>query len=137
MGFFFDNKVVTVFNRFYDGKEHWYPTLLEGVDLVISQGANVSKSGMADADVAKLYVDDSDLPKRYLPPIEYGKQEHPEEYITFNSAKDFFVEGDATSQDTEVANFFDYMRKTYDNVFKVTTADRYEDILPHFEIGGK
>ena len=60
---FWDNKTVTLFNRFYDGtKECWYPTLL---------------------------------------------------------------------------NFFEYMRKQYDNIFKVASVARYEDVLPHFEVGGK
>ena len=40
---FWDNKTVTLFNRFYDGtKECWYPTLLSGVDLVVTKGINVT-----------------------------------------------------------------------------------------------
>ena len=57
--------------------------------------------------------------------------------MTFTEGKDFFVEGDATSQDTDKANFFEYMRKQYDNIFKVASVARYEDVLPHFEVGGK
>lgn len=34
-------------------------------------------------------------------------------------------------------NFFEYMRKQYDNIFKVASVARYEDVLPHFEVGGK
>lgn len=135
---FWDNKTVTLFNRFYDGtKECWYPTLLSGVDLVVTKGINVSQGNKADADTAKLYVDDAVLQKRYLAPLVYARQEHPEEYMTFTEGKDFFVEGDATSQDTDKANFFEYMRKQYDNIFKVTSVARYEDVLPHFEVGGK
>lgn len=135
---FWDNKTVTLFNRFYDGtKECWYPTLLSGVDLVVTKGINVSQGSTADADTAKLYVDDTVLQKRYLAPLVYARQEHPEEYMTFTDGKDFFVEGDATSQDTDKANFFEYMRKQYDNIFKVASVARYEDVLPHFEVGGK
>ena len=135
---FWDNKTVTLFNRFYDGtKECWYPTLLSGVDLVVTKGINVSQGNKADADTAKLYVDDVVLQKRYLAPLVYARQEHPEEYMTFTEGKDFFVEGDATSQDTDKANFFEYMRKQYDNIFKVASVARYEDVLPHFEVGGK
>ena len=66
---FWDNKTVTLFNRFYDGtKECWYPTLLSGVDLVVTKGINVSQGNKADADTAKLYVDDAVLQKRYLAP---------------------------------------------------------------------
>lgn len=135
---FWDNKTVTLFNRFYDGtKECWYPTLLSGVDLVVTKGINVSQGNTADADTAKLYVEDAVLQKRYLAPLVYARQEHPEEYMTFTEGKDFFVEGDATSQDTDKANFFEYMRKRYDNIFKVASVARYEDVLPHFEVGGK
>ena len=42
-----------------------------------------------------------------------------------------------SSQDTDKANFFEYMRKQYDNIFKVASVARYEDVLPHFEVGGK
>ena len=28
------------------------------------------------------------------------------------------------------------MSNSYDDVYKVTTVDKYEDILPHFEVGG-
>ena len=135
---FWDNKTVTLFNRFYDGtKECWYPTLLSGVDLVVTKGINVSQGNKADADTAKLYVDEAVLQKRYLAPLVYARQEQPEEYMTFTEGKDFFVEGDATSQDTDKANFFEYMRKQYDNIFKVASVARYEDVLPHFEVGGK
>ena len=50
---FFDNKTVTLFNRSFNAEteeETYYPTLLEGVDLVETKGANVSKSGMDSAD---------------------------------------------------------------------------------------
>ena len=135
---FWDNKTVTLFNRFYDGtKECWYPTLLSGVDLVVTNIINIKQGNKADADTAKLYVDDAVLQKRYLAPLVYARQEHPEEYMTFTEGKDYFVEGDATSQDTDKANFFEYMRKQYDNIFKVASVARYEDVLPHFEVGGK
>lgn len=57
---FFDNKTVTLFIRAFDPeteKEKYYPTLLEGVDLVETKGANVSKSGIDSADAVKLYID--------------------------------------------------------------------------------
>ena len=71
---FFDNKTVTLFNRAFDPEteeEKYYPTLLEGVDLVETKGANVSKSGMDSADAVKLYVDFGNIAKPYLPPKEW------------------------------------------------------------------
>ena len=64
---FFDNKKVTLFNRSFNAEteeETYYPTLLEGVDLVETKGANVSKSGMDSADAVKLYIDFAILPNR-------------------------------------------------------------------------
>ena len=115
---FFDNKTVTLFNRSYNGeteKETYYPTLLEGVDLVETKGANVSKSGMDSADAVKLFVDVGKMAKPYLPPKEWkelSEIELPEE------------------------GALEWVQDNYDDCYKVTTIDKYEDILPHFEIGG-
>ena len=68
---FFDNKTVTLFNRSFNAEteeETYYPTLLEGVDLVETKGANVSKSCMDSADAAKLFVCIGDVNKTYMEP---------------------------------------------------------------------
>lgn len=57
---FFDNKMVTLFNRSYNPEteeETYYTTLLKGVDLVETRGVNVTKSGTDSVDSAKLYLD--------------------------------------------------------------------------------
>ena len=113
---FFDNKTVTLFNRSFNAEteeEKYYTTLLEGVDLVETKGANVSKSGMDSADAVKLYIDFANLGKTlkpYLPP----------------KAWDVLPEESA----------YEWMHENFDDVYKVTTIDKYEDILPHFEVGG-
>lgn len=138
---FFDNKTVTLFNRAFDPEteeEKYYPTLLEGVDLVETKGANVSKSGMDSADAAKLFVDVNKTIKPYLPSKEW--KELPEEempnYITFTPAEDFFIKGDHTDVEPPTEKALEWMQDNYDDCYKVTTIDKYEDILPHFEIGG-
>ena len=141
---FFDNKTVTLFNRSYNGeteKETYYPTLLEGVDLVETKGANVSKSGMDSADAAKLFVRIADVGKTikpYLPPKEW--KELPEEekpnYITFTPVEDFFIKGDHTDLELPEESALEWVQDNYDDCYKVTTIDKYEDILPHFEVGG-
>lgn len=141
---FFDNKTVTLFNRSYNAeteKETYYPTLLEGVDLVETKGANVSKSGMDSADAAKLFVRIADVGKTikpYLPPKEW--KELPEEekpnYITFTPAEDFFIKGDHTDVELPEEYAYEWMCENFDDVYKVTTIDKYEDVLPHFEVGG-
>lgn len=141
---FFDNKTVTLFNRSFNAEteeEKYYTTLLEGVDLVETKGANVSKSGMDSADAVKLYIDFANLGKTikpYLPPKEW--KELPEEempnYITFTPAEDFFIKGDHTDVELPTEKALEWMQDNYDDCYKVTTIDKYEDILPHFEIGG-
>lgn len=141
---FFDNKTVTLFNRSFNpetGEEKYYPTLLDGVDLVESKGANVSKSGMDSADAVKLYIDFVDVNKTfkpYLSPKAWGAlpEEEKQNYITFHSTEDFFVKGDHADVELPEKYAYEWMYETFDDVYKVTTVDKYEDILPHFEVGG-
>lgn len=138
----FYNNTVTLYNRYFDPEteaEKWYPTVLPNVNLVITRGANVTRAGTADADTAKLFVDMKRLPKPYLEPVAWSQlpDEEKKKHITFTSAEDFFVEGDTTGIEVTESGFFELMQQTRDNVYKVTSTDRYPDILPHFEIGGK
>lgn len=138
---FFDNKTVTLFNRSFNAEteeETYYPTLLEGVDLVETKGANVSKSGMDSADAAKLFVCIGDVNKTYMEPKAWDAltEDEKKNYITFHSTEDFFVKGDQAAVDLPETDAYEWMRNNFDDVYKVTNIDKYEDILPHFEIGG-
>lgn len=138
----FYNKTVTVYNKTSDdlmGTEIWYPTVLQNVRLLVTKGANVSKSGMDSADAASLYIKPEllqDDHKGYLSAKEW--QRLPDKcksfFFTFTSGEDFFIEGD-TLQEEQVEEFFTYMKEKYDNCFKVTNVDRYE-LIPHLEVGG-
>ena len=138
---FFDNKTVTLFNRSFNAEteeEIYYPTLLEGVDLVETKGANVSKSGMDSADAAKLFVWIGDVNKTYMEPKAWDAltEDEKKNYITFHSTEDFFVKGDQAAVDLPETDAYEWMRNNFDDVYKVTNIDKYEDILPHFEVGG-
>ena len=138
---FFDNKTVTLFNRSFNAEteeETYYPTLLEGVDLVETKGANVSKSGLDSADAAKLFVCIGDVNKTYMEPKAWDAltEDEKKNYITFHSTEDFFVKGDQTAVDLPETDAYEWMRNNFDDVYKVTNIDKYEDILPHFEVGG-
>ena len=138
---FFDNKTVTLFNRSFNAEteeETYYPTLLEGVDLAETKGANVSKSGMDSADAAKLFVCIGDVNKTYMEPKAWDAltEDEKKNYITFHSTEDFFVKGDQTAVDLPETDAYEWMRNNFDDVYKVTNIDKYEDILPHFEVGG-
>ena len=138
---FFDNKTVTLFNRSFNAEteeETYYPTLLEGVDLVETKGANVSKSGMDSADAVKLYVDFGNIAKPYLPPKEWENMPDKckQHFLTFNPAQDFFIKGDHTDLEIPESEAYGWAHDNLDSVYKLTTVDRYEDIMPHFEVGG-
>lgn len=145
MGFgLFYNDTVTLFNLFYDpdtDKERYYPTLLECVNLVETKGANVSKSGMDSADAAKLFVDFAGLSKmgkHYMDPKAWDAlpDEEKQNRITFHPADDFFIKGNQTALELPESSAYEWARDNMDAVYKVTTVDKYEDIMPHFEIGG-
>lgn len=141
---FFDNKTVTLFNRSFDPvteKEKYYPTFLENVDLVETKGANVSKSGMDSADAATLYVDFQvidKMEKQYIEPKEWESLSDDEKkaYITFVSGEDFFVKGDHMDVVLPENGAYEWMHNHYDGVYRVSNVDKYEDVLPHFEVGG-
>nr|DAE57267.1 MAG TPA: hypothetical protein [Bacteriophage sp.]DAG68367.1 MAG TPA: hypothetical protein [Caudoviricetes sp.]DAU88664.1 MAG TPA: hypothetical protein [Caudoviricetes sp.]DAV59291.1 MAG TPA: hypothetical protein [Caudoviricetes sp.]DAV78830.1 MAG TPA: hypothetical protein [Caudoviricetes sp.] len=138
---FFDNKTVTLFSRSFNAEteeETYYPTLLECVDLVETKGANISKSGIDSADTVKLYVDFKNIVKPYLPPKEWENMPDKckQYFLTFNPAQDFFIKGDQTAVDLPETDAYEWMRNNFDDVYKVTNIDKYEDILPHFEVGG-
>ena len=135
------NKTVTLFNRSFNAEteeETYYPTLLEGVDLVETKGANVTKSGMDSADAVKLFVDLGKIPKPYMEPKAWDALPDDEKpnYITFHPTDDFFIKGDHTDLEIPESEAYGWAHDNLDSVYKVTTVDRYEDIMPHFEVGG-
>lgn len=140
MGLFY-NDTVTLFNRFYDpdtDETKYYPTLLENVNLVETKGANVTKSGMDSADAAKLFIDLGGLTKKYMEPKAWDalpEREKPN-YITFHPTDDFFIKGDQTSLELPESCVYEWAHDSMDSVYKVTTVDKYEDIMPHIEVGG-
>lgn len=134
---------VTIFNYHKDKKKGisvWYPTVLEGVELQITKGINVSKSGNDTADTANLHIKiNADIRKRYKKPKEYKALENKQGCFTLK-LDDFFMAG---KYDVSPVNdkdypdgFFEYMKGSYDDVYNITTVDVFKTI-PHFEVGGK
>lgn len=142
MGVIFGNDTVTVFNRYFDTiteEEKWFVSLLKNVNLVVTQGANITASGLADADTARLFLDKTACVKEYMSPKEWKnlpEEDKPMAY-TFQTETDFFVKGDLTDIEVFENGFFEWVLSHYDYVYRVSTVDEYTDVLPHLEIGGR
>lgn len=139
---FWDNKVVTLFNRAFDPKteeEKYYLTVLEKADLVEKNSVTASKSGQDKAAVVTLYMSYQNMPKPYKDPKEWEllSAKEKERYLTFSPEKDFFVKGNCTGATLPDSRVYEYFRDHYYGTYRITSVDSYEDILPHFEIGGK
>lgn len=129
------NETVTAFNYFKDTNGiKYYPTVLHNVRLQIIKGANISKTGLQNADTAKLFINDIEKfkkPKAWLSDKTNN--------FTFNPGKCFFAFGEFSesivSDSTYTGGFFNHMVSTYDDVYKVTNCDVY-NVIPHLEVGG-
>lgn len=137
----FYDKTVTIYNKTVGndplmGRTVWIPTVLEGVRLLVTKGANITVSGTGSADTARLHIRTDNLPKPYLKPLEWQNVKEKEAYFTLTDGEDFFVEGNTTAENASQKDFMGYMKKKYDHCYEITNVDTYE-LIPHFEVGGK
>ena len=144
---------VTVYNASHEDldtfKSVYIPTILRGVFLDISKGANVMKSGLENADSATLFVPFSvravngvtGEEQTYLEPREYERQADKSNFWTLRaggsgSSKDcFFVKGEVVSGDD-----YQDINATYDYVFRVSSVDPRDfgsESMRHWEVSGK
>lgn len=148
------DKTVTVFNKYTDRDDavHWHPCVLHDVDLIVDKAANVVKTGLDSADTAKLHIRYYKLDngkkmigeKEYLEPKEWNATEDKTNMITFSDG-DIFMEGkfpEDVITDNEYTSrvykgFYDYLNRTKDNVYLITSVGGPYTLIPHFEIGGK
>jgi hypothetical protein len=131
---------VTLFN--YSKAEqgaYWYCTVLNDVELQITKGSFVAKTGNESVDSCVLHVKHLFTNKTYVKPKEFALLFDKQNNYTF-SDKDFFVQGeynlDIVNDTDYQGGFLNYMNKTYDDVFKVTKVDVFK-LLPHLEVYGK
>lgn len=134
---------VTLFNKYHSKLgDMWFPTVLEGVDLITDRASIVAVYGADTADNASLHVKygngDKVSNKQYLPPKAWEKQTNDllGDTLTFKSA-DFIYRGvwdsGVVNDDDYISSFFDHMKTQYDDVYAITTVAKY-DCIPHFEI---
>ena len=124
-------------------------TFLRGVFLDRHEAANITKSGLRDADAATLFIPFSveavdavtGDPKQYIGPKAYRQLADTTGYWTLegggmsSGADSFFIKG-------EVLNYKGYakMREMYDDVYDITTID-IRDFgsadMQHFQVGAR
>lgn len=145
---------ITLFNRKESRSgDTWYPSVLHNVHLNMDRAAILAKYGAESQDSAALNVryalSDGDKligDKIWLPPKEWDALEDPSGHITFNGGEtfDFFWLGEwenekpISSMDYSADNgFYNYMNRTHDYVFAVSSVGGPYSVIPHFEIMGR
>lgn len=152
---------VIVYNRYVNGTmetEQYFGTRFDNVRVELTQGANISKSGLENASACVVKILPASVEKsgkEYKAPKAWLRLTTEEmlETFTFNSEnKDFFVivKKDDLGIDVDLpvgmidsdgyegysGGFFEYVKTKYGYAFGVDTVDVYT-VIPRFEIGGK
>ena len=145
-------QTVTLFNRkIENGVMYWHPNVLRGVHLIVDKSIVIATYGEHATDNAKLHVryfnsEEGEMirtdygDKKYMPPKQFKSEGDADTNITFafGDEFDFIIEGEYDNlgvvNDSGYKNgFFNYMNKTYDNVFAITNVSKFH-LIPHFEI---
>lgn len=142
---------VTVYNVTAENPDTLMPdvqiTILRGVFLEISQGANIVKTGLENADAATLHIPMrikavnavTGQEQKYVPPKEYDRLTDKSGFWTVGRRDNqtcFFVKGEVVEQMADYAAIND----RYDFCYAVTTVDIPDYGNPElrdFVVGGK
>lgn len=120
-----------------------YITVLEGVYLDASKGANVAQSGLETADAVKLYIPmdvkatdgETSAKKRFAGAVEFWRAEDKSGLWTLSPNRNtFFVKGVAVHPDLSKQT----IEACYDDVYDVSKVDA-KDVggeMEHWEVGG-
>lgn len=143
------DKIITLFN-YHEQTALWYPSIINGVDLIEITADSNSAAGDKNADAVEILIN-CNADKRimtvagykgYLAPNTYQKCDSPEDFITFSPKQDFIYCGEwpdvtPVSDDEDFdSGFYQRVNTDYDGIYKINSAVFYS-LLPHFEIGGK
>lgn len=122
-----------------------YITILHGVLLDASKGANVVKSGLEGADAVNLYIPFSvnavdgvtGQEKQYASPMDFWRMEDKSGHwtlsVTGHGGKTIFVKGEVV--DPKLTE--EQISIAFDDVYNVTKVDEKNfGNLQHFEVGG-
>lgn len=142
---------VTVYNFLGKDPETGKPlneiTILRGVFLDISQGENIMRSGLSNADRATLYIPMSikavdgttEQEQQYVSPKEYELLEDKTGFWTIGERKNsvcYFVKGEVVEPDSDYRE----INTRYDYAYVVTSVDVRDfgsKPMWHWQVGGK
>ena len=139
---------ITIFN-YHAGSGMWYPSVVEGADLIVNKSSTSTTAGKNNADSVDIIVHCSAEKvitttagaKSYTGPKEYAKCENPAERITFKPECDFIYDGiwpelAPISDDGYDSGLYHALNDEHDGIYMISSAAFY-GLLPHFEIGGR
>lgn len=152
---------VIIYNRYVrktDEAEQYFGTRFDNVRVELTQGANITKSGLENVSACVVKINTASIEKSgktYKAPKVWQKLTTEEmlETFTLNSEnKDFFaiVKKDDLGIDVDLPvgiidsdryqkysnGFSEYVKTNYGYSFEIDTVDVYT-LIPRFEIGGK
>ena len=135
------SKTITLYSLHNDV---WYPTVLHGCSLVVDKSARQAQTGLENEDKAILHIPKKSITAagvEVVGPKEYNSLPSPTGYITFQEGSGFFIEGESdysiVNDDDYISGYYDYLNKSMDGVYLITSASSEYSLIPHYEITGK
>lgn len=125
------NRTITLLNRFQqDGLDDtFYISKISNVCAQIHNTSNNNATNSSDSSKCSLFINNSSLPKSWLPPKLWIASEEKSLNLTFKD-DDYIIVGDITEQSvTDINSLYD----KYDYVFKIYSY-AYFDLLKSFQI---
>lgn len=159
MGLGFVDSII-VYNQYTYGtmqKQTYFGARFDKVRVELTQGANITKSGLESASACIVKIDSASIAKSgktYKAPPVWLKQTTEEmlESFTLNKDVDFFAIVRKANLGIDVdlpvgmiesgsyqgysGGFFEYVKTKYGYAYTIDTVDAY-GLIPRFEIGGK
>lgn len=134
---------VTLFCRYADGEKVYFrPYVLRNVDFNADKARILTTYGESSQDRAILHlrlVNGFCNGFQYVPPKEYTGDAGTFSLKSGNEF-DFFAYGEhdtgVIDDDDYPEGYYNYLNRTLDNVFIITSASKYS-VIPHIEVTGR
>jgi len=151
MGIKYEDSII-VYNRFIKGTfetEYYIGKRYDNVRCELTQGANITSSGLDSANSFKVKIPTSEV-ANYMPPTPWNNADletkldadtfMPDCLVVIVKKNELFIDnldlptGLVRSDDYE-RGFLDYLKKEYGYTYAIRTIDIYQ-MIPRFELGG-